>query len=370
MSRFPSRPSRFAIVLLAAKILLLPLPVLAQEVVQPGTFEIKARAADAATLVSGQTSITLWGIERVPDAAANFRLKARTALDNAINNNPLRCQVRRKEAGAIFAQCVNGNDLDLSLFMVQQGYATVDRAVVYGTVFEEAYLQGEMQAQDRGLGIWADRQDGKAGTVSSEGGMMVSLAFVLFLCVIASFAFLSLMILRGFKRVIEAQNDNMQMMVRERKLRDKEREIVAIMFDAEMKVNKSKIEAYLVVYEEVLSSLKDPNRAPKYKRAGDIIQRQPALDRSVFDRNTDKMDILGRDLSSELIHFYARVKTRPDYVNLEPETDLQEAIQMVEESVQSAKKLDQLAQKLIDAFRVRDMPAAGPPQTLRARSAA
>ena len=156
--------------------------------------------------------------------------------------------------------------------------------------------------------------------------------------------------MRGFQRVTDAQNQSMDMMERERELREKERAIFATMLDSEIKANKSKIEAYLVVYDEMLRDMKDPDATPKYKRAGDIVQLQPALDRSVFDRNTDKLDILGNQLSSEVIHFYARIKSTPDYKNLEPDTPMDEAIGIVQQAYDGAQRLDKISDRLIDLF--------------------
>jgi len=158
------------------------------------------------------------------------------------------------------------------------------------------------------------------------------------------------MIMRGFQKVIAAQNQNMDMVTRERQLRDKERKIFATMLDSEIKANKSKIEAYLVVYEEMLKDLTNTERSPKYKKTGDIVQAQPALGRSVFDRNANKLDILGDSLSSEVIHFYARIKSSPDYINLEPDTPDEEALAVVEKALKDAGRLNKIADRLIDSL--------------------
>jgi endonuclease YncB( thermonuclease family) len=315
----------------------------------PNIFEAQLRAADAVTLLAGQTRILLWGIDPVSGMGAAFDLKARTALANALGNNKAQCEVKNRDAAAIHAQCVNGNDLDLSLFMLQQGYVTADRSAVLGSVFEDAYIQAEMEAQDKGLGVWTEKES-SGGSNAGDGTLMISFGFILFMCIIGAFTVLSIIIMRGFQKVIDAQNQNVEMMSRERKLRDKERGVVSTMLDSELKGNKAKIEAYLVVYEEMLKSLKDPDRPPKYKKSGDIVQKQPALDRSVFDRNTDKLDTLGGDLSSAVIHFYARIKSNPEYENLEPDAELAQVIATVEEVVKKAQRLNKLAQNLIDAF--------------------
>lgn len=312
-------------------------------------FEQKGvRAADAATLVAGQAKIGLWGVERIEDMSAPFRVMARLTLDNAIGAERVRCEMKPKAGERFQAQCMSASDLDLGLFMLQQGLVIVDRAVVYGTVFEGPYLQAEMQAQTQKLGVWAEAGDGPSA--QGGGNLMVTLGFVLFLCIVTAFSALSIVMMRGFKVVAEAQKESMDMAGRERALKDRERAMFAMMLDSELKANKSKIQAYLAVYDEMLKALKDPNRTPKYKKTGDIVQSQPAFERAVFDRNTEKMDILGDRLSSQVIHFYARIKTNPEYINIEPDMPLEEVVSIVSKALGNADRLDKIADRLIDMF--------------------
>lgn len=313
------------------------------------TFETQARAVSAVTVMSGKTPIRLWGIESAEGIDPSIRLHARTSLDNLISGKKISCELKARSASDIQAQCVNSADQDLSLYMLQQGFVTADRAAVYGTVFESAYIQAEARAQDKGIGIWATPTSGGSGR-AADGVLMLSFGFILFLCIIGAFTFLSIIVMRGFQKVVDAQSDNIEMIMKERKLRNQEREVVAVMLDSELKANKAKIEAYLAVYEEMLRSMKDPERPPKYKKSGDILQRQPALARSVFDRNTDKIDILGSRLSSELVHFYARIKSNPEYVNLEPDMELDEVLEVIERSLKHARRLNDLARRLLDSF--------------------
>jgi endonuclease YncB( thermonuclease family) len=325
----------------------------------PRYFEADARAVDAGTLLAGKTTIALWGVRAVEGMDAPFMLSARTALDNAVGPRKVRCELKTRDERAVFAQCTNAEGLDLGLFMLQQGFVAADRGTVYGTVYETPYIQAETQAEGQGLGVWS--VPGRGG----EGGgsdLVVVLGFVLFLCVVGTFVVLSVLMMKGFQKVVDAQQQNMDMMSRERALRDKEREIFATMLDSEIKSNKSKIEAYLVVYDEMLKALKDETRPPKYKKAGDIVQSQPALDRSVFDRNTDKLDILGDRLSSEVIHFYARIKTSPDYINLEPHMAPDEARSIVEKSLSNAERLNKIAGRLIELFAKGGHASGGEPQ--------
>ncbi len=349
----------WAVMVLAAGLPFATAPALSQDApaqvrqitAETKTFRTRARAADATRLVAGQTQIRLWGLEGAGQTAPQLDMKARNALDGAIGQAAVECDLKSRSDNVITAQCKSANDLDLGLMILQQGFATADRAAVFGSAFEETYIRAEADAQNRGLGVWAGHESDTA--VQEGNSLYTSLAFILFLVVVGAFVFLSIVIMRGFQKVIQAQNDNLEMMAKERQLRQKERGIIAAMLDTEIKNNKAKIEAYLVVYEETLKSLKDTSREPKYKKAGDIVQSQPSLDRSVFDRNTDKLDILGRRLASDLIHFYARVRSKSEYINLEPDTDYTEAVSILEKAVDNARGLNEMAAGLLEEFEVR-----------------
>jgi len=304
---------------------------------------------DINTLIAGERRIQLWGLDDMESLSPRIRHNAIMALVNLIGSEPVECEIFDREAQTIIAQCANINNIDLGLFLIQQGYASVKRAEVLGSYLETPYLEAEQQAQQRGLGLWSAGTGG-TGDSQSEGKVLFTTAFLFFVCLIIAFTVLTLVIMKGFQKVIDAQNQNIDMMSRERQIREKERMIIAMLLDSELKANKSKIEAYLVVYEEMLRSMKDPDREPRYKSTGDIVQKQPILDRVIFDRNTDKLDILGRDLASALVHFYARIKTNPEYINLEPETPEPEAITIIEEVISGARKLNDMADSLMRKF--------------------
>jgi hypothetical protein len=318
----------------------------------PGSvLETPARALDAATLEAQGRKISLWGVEKLPGLSGAQAGAARSVLDNTIGKNMLRCQVRSSQQNntVLSAQCSTPDNLDLSLFMLQQGYVTAARGQVMGGPFEDAYVGAETQAQTNGAGVWGSLQDSQSAR-PAQGETLLGLGFALFICILVAFAVLSFIIMQGFKKVVDAQEQNIDMLRRERALREKERAIFAKMLDSEIKANKAKIEAYRVVYEELHRGLSDPARPPKYKRAGDLVQTQPALDRAVFDRNTDKLDILGERLSSEVIHFYARIKSKPDFITLEPDLPLTEAKSVVEKGLKSAQRLNEISDRLIHLF--------------------
>ena len=93
-------------------------------------FEAKARAVDAATLVAGKTQIRLWGVQAIDAMPAPFLMSARSTLDNILGSQKIRCELKKRGEGYLSAQCTNSSDLDLGLYMLQQGYSVVDRSVV------------------------------------------------------------------------------------------------------------------------------------------------------------------------------------------------------------------------------------------------
>ncbi len=315
---------------------------------KPKFFEATVRPSDAVTFKAGKSTVRLWGVQAVQGMPAQFYLNALTTIEGMLEPNKVRCEFKGRKDDEILAQCTNAAQIDLGLHMLQQGYATVNRDVIYDTVYEQSYLNAEKDARIQNLGVW--KKDAEQRAQDDKTQFYIILGGFALLLILGVFTGLAYFIIRGFKSVTEAQNQNTDMIARERELRLKERQIFATMLDSEIKANKSKIEAYLIVYDEMLRDLKDTEKPPKYKVAGDIVQAQPSLERSVFDRNTDKLDILGDDLSSDVVHFYARIKNKPDYINLEPDLDLEEATAIVQKSYDNAVRLDQISDRLIDLF--------------------
>src|SRR5262249_47948561 len=148
-----------------------PTPVAAPAATAPAkkVFETQARALTSATLMAGQARIKLWGIDDVQVGDPAVNLKGRTVLDNIIAARKISCELKSPDPNDVRAQCVNAEDQDLSLYMLQQGFATVDRGAVYGTVFEDPYIQAETRAQEKKLGIWAGSGGGAQSGRADDG---------------------------------------------------------------------------------------------------------------------------------------------------------------------------------------------------------
>ena len=310
------------------------------------SFRANVRVVDANSMLSNKTKIMLWGARKVEGAPVLVNETGRIALDEAVGASAVTCELKGRTSEHLIAQCDNAQGLDLGLSLLQQGFLDVDRSQVFDTIYEDPYLAAQRSAQANQIGIWL------AEGSSSHNGEGGSSAFtvLMFIIVLLVQVGVFVIIYRSLDKIGRAQELSKEMLGRERKIKDKERAVVINMLGSEIKGNKSKIEAYIVVYDEMLADMKNPQRQPKYKKAGDIVQKQPSLDRAVFERNTDKLGVLGDELASQVIHFYARIKTDPDYTNLDPATPLDDAIMMVEKGLNSARRMERAADDLVDAF--------------------
>ena len=319
-------------------------------IIEPyGNVSYKVHVVDSTTLISDETEISLWGIEKILSDASVFHLKVRGVLEKKIDDQNVTCIIKSgDEKNIIKAQCVNIKEEDLSLFLLQQGYASADRASIYGSIYEKPYLNAEEEARIDGKGAWAEDVIMSSGDMQSQNFMMG--AFFLMAVFILALCLLGFYIMRGFGRVVDIQNQSIDLATKERSLKDKEKYIIASMIDAEVKANKAKIEAYIMVYDEVFQRLDNQGITPTYKKTGEIIQKQPALDRSVFDGNTHKLDSFEPRLISDIIHYYARIKTVPDYVDITPDIPQDEVIQIISTVIENANKLNEISDSLLDQF--------------------
>ena len=70
----------------------------------------------------------------------------------------------------------------------------------------------------------------------------------------------------------------------------------------------------------------------------------------MFDGNTDKLDLFGTEWASDLVHYYARIKTNPDYIEIAPDALIMEVQDIILMAVKNAKKLDDISTLLLEKF--------------------
>lgn len=318
-----------------------------------GVSSFAAKVLDSTTLVYGSTKIFLWGLEKINTEDTSFHLKARNALEKMVGNASVTCSIKDKQEDYITAQCVNGKEEDLGLFLLRSGNAIVDRLVIYNSVYEKPYLAAESAAQLNMSGVWdvGDNKDQVSQGFFSLGNdtlvKSIMSAMVAFVVMVVIFI---IYIMRGFSRIVAIQNKSISLAAKERALRNKEKHVIACMIDAEIKTNKSKIEAYLVIYEATLREFNVRDSVPRYQKTGEVVQKSPGLGRSVFDGNVDKINLFGARMASVIIHYYARIKTESDYIEIPPDMPQEEAQYIIENIVANAKKLNEISDKLISKF--------------------
>ncbi len=304
---------------------------------------------DVNTLISNDTKILLWGIEKISPNKTIFNLKSRTKLEKKIGGKSVLCTIKSREKSFIKGQCINQDEEDLSLYLLQQGLVSADREEIRNTIFERPYLEAEQSAQDSNKGIWGMSDDISSAADMQGKNFMIGAIFLMVVFVLA-LGVLGFFLARGFKRVADVQNHSLDLAMKERSLKGKEKLVIASMIKSEIIENKAKVEAYLVVYEEMLKDFVGSEGESKFQKTGEIIQKQPALSRSVFDGNTSKLDLFGSTVSSQIIHYYARIKSSPDYIEISPDTPISEVKNIIETAVSNAKKLYEISDRLLQSF--------------------
>ena len=310
--------------------------------------EYDVTVKDVNYLISGKTKILLWGVERINPNAAVFNLKARNILENKIGGKPVVCTTQAKKGNVISAQCINYAEEDLSLFLLQQGVVSADRTSIHGSVYEAPYVEAERIAQENKYGVWASSEEYSTTPGDKQTKNFMFGAFLLVAVFIMALIVLGFFVMRGFGRAIDVQSRSLDLAMKERDLKEKEKLVIASMINSEVKENKSKVEAYLLVYEEMLRDFSDEGTSSTYQKTGEVIQKQPALCRVVFDGNTNKLDLFGGALASNLVHYYARIKTNPDYIEVAPDVAIEKVRKIIVTAVDNAKKLDDISASLLE----------------------
>ncbi len=317
---------------------------------RPEQFAAAATAVDAQTLLTERFTVHLFGIEAVESAQFPVKIQARTLLDDRIGGGAVRCRVLGWEEDDPVAQCTAPTEEDLAIVMLREGFAVADRAMLRGSVYENPYFAAETEARKESRGIWlsADKESGRR-----EETLAYALAAVCLIAPLAGFALVSVVAARGFARIGSLLERQFRiLMARENELREREKFVVASMFEAELSANRTKLEAFLVVYDEILKGLKDSAREHRFRQSGEMIHEQPALARAAFDANKDKMELLGAQLAGEMVSLYAAINPDPEYVSLEPGMPMDQAIRKVEKVIEDAQGLMAPVERILAAVTV------------------
>lgn len=324
----------------------------------PDNFATQAKAGDNATLRTNKYTVKLWGIT-LPDVEQSLhKVKVKLYLDDQIGNQPIRCSVAKWSGNTALAQCINAQEKDLALSLIEAGLAFANRSAIASQPQESAYVQAEQDARNASRGLWSYVNPEPSIFNFDELPPKQLKNFYIVMGVIVGGPLLAtilmgLFVLNGLGRM---QKDVRRYIDRgkanEAEVAKREKLVIAAALEGEMTANRSKIDAFTLIYKEMLKSLKDPSKTPKYKSSGEVIHQTPTLARVVYDQYHDKISLFEPALVKNLSEIYARVKAESEYYNLEPETPLPEAISKVERVIKNAQELIPLIDKSISGLQM------------------
>lgn len=341
---------------------------------------VQAFALDGTSMQSSSGTIQLWGID--PQILRNSLtgLKARVKLDDLIDDRPIQCAVvRRAGSAGVIAQCLSADQKDLALSLIESGLAIVNRGDVVGSNFQKTYGTAEKRARLMRVGVWENLENGGKNDSGDDApapahnSFGISPDYILMggviLGPVIGLLIAGLIIFAGLGKLVKLQKHQIAAArKKELDLREREKFVLSSSLESEINTNRAKIDAFLLIYEDMLRNMRDPSKTPKYKKSGDIIHQKPSLSRAVYDANLDKLDLLGTQIVTDLSKTYAHIDPTPDYITLEPETPIDQAIDKVQRIIQQANALIEPLDKINSALTmiIRDRkgritgPSAGP----------
>lgn len=313
-------------------------------------YKVSAFANGPASMQTREGVIQLWGLDADALSQTKSRVRAQVKIDDLIGSEDIECTAVRRDAGRVIARCLNVRGEDIALELVKDGLAIIDRSQLAGTQALDTYSNAQQRARIAGSGVWAElsaaqsKQTDISDTISqaavgfqAKDILLIAAAFLgpligmLVICAVLYF---------GFDRMIKLQKRQMALsQQKEKDLRDREKFVLAASLESEINTNRAKIDAFLVIYEDMLRTMKDPKKTPKYQQSGDIIHQRPSLSRAVYDANLDRMDLLGPQLFSDLSEIYAKINPDADYITLEPDMPIEQAMDKVQKVITQANEM-------------------------------
>jgi len=339
----------FAVVAVLSVLMLVP-PVMAQQATTaqqqaatrlPDRIIRPMRAVDPITLRAEGFAIRLWGIKPAQSADTPLELQALDLMDTLIQEQQVNCKIEGGIMPELVGRCTVQSNQDLALELLSNGYVIVDRRQTYNTVFATAYSKAEEEARRDGKGVWASMMNDKAGKgipkwMQSE----TILPLVLFGGPLIGFLLVAFVLWVFMNRVTDSQSSgSREAEHKEALLQTRERQVLVSTLEGELAENKNKIEAFLVIYGDMLRSLREGTETPKYQQVGDIVQKHPSFSKTVFEANVGKLSLLEMKLAGHLSKLYSAMPKEQEYINLDQSVPLETAVKLVEKVLKEAEDL-------------------------------
>jgi endonuclease YncB( thermonuclease family) len=301
------------------------------------------RAVDPMTLKAEGLSIRLWGIKPAQASETPLELKALDLMDSLIQEGMVDCAIKAGQIPELVGLCKNKDNADLAMELLFKGYVIVDRRQTYGSALASDYEKAQETARNNGSGVWAvvnepKEKNGVPGWLAPHMGLILPIALIFGpFCGLFVVALIMWYWLKKMANVQEASAEEASR--KEAMLLNRERQVLVSTLEGELVENKNKIEAFLVIYGDLLRSLKDTAETPKYQQGGDIVQKHPSFTKTVFEANVNKLNLLDIKLSGKISKLYAALHKEQEYVNLEPGLPLDAAVQIVEKVLKDQESL-------------------------------
>lgn len=298
------------------------------------------RAITPMTLRAEGVTIRLWGIKQAYARETKLEINALEMMDGLIQEQQVNCKIVGGGMPELVGRCATQDNQDLALTLLSNGFATVNREETYDSVFATAYEQAQQAARVNAKGFWSadQKKSDKSDWMPAYFKWLLPLSLIV--GPFGGLALIAFFTRNALESMNEQQkNDAERSFMKEQRLQIRERQVLITTLESELLDNKSRIEAFRVIYNDMLNELKSPDSKPKYQQGGDIIQKHPSFSALVFEANVAKLSLLDMKLAGELSRLYARLPRENAYVNIEPEVPLETAIALVEKVIKEAEEM-------------------------------
>ncbi|MFH1157320.1 MAG: hypothetical protein V1721_00300 [Pseudomonadota bacterium] len=331
-------------------------PVLAEPASAPDRQIVRPMVAiDTVTLQADGVRIALWGIKPAQTPETPLELKALDLIDGLIGNEAVSCRIVAESAAGVTGRCTGYNDIDLGQELLSRGLAVIDRRQTLDSPFAPAYVQAQEAARLNEKGVWrfAGREDGGGdGMKWLQTRLPVLGPLALILGPFAGLLIVALVMHYRLNRLEFLQQGEFDKARRkESMLLTRERYVLVSTLEGEMTENRNRIEAFLTVTGDMLRNLTCPDEEPKYRKAGDIVQKHPSLSKAIFEANVAKLSLLDMHLAGQISKLYAALPKEQEYITLEPDVPLDTAVRLVEKVLKGAHDMLLLIDQAAAALR-------------------
>lgn len=299
---------------------------------------------DPVTLKTEGAEVRLWGIQPAQSAETYLELRAIDLMKQRIGTDQVDCKiVSAKNVTAPLARCATASGDDIALMLLQQGLVVRDRRALFGSVFASSYEEAENSAKIGQKGVWALVYESDISVIQNilrDEQRLSLVVFAIVILPILTMLIVAFVVNRAIKKLLRFQTSEANRhQEQEQDLHKREKSLILASLKSELEENKSKVEAFLTVYMQMLSDIKDEEKTPKYQQSGDVVATKPNFVWSAYDANIDKLSALDIQLSAKISDFYKTIHTESEYLDLTTTTPREEAVRTVGQVIQNAQDL-------------------------------